>query len=94
MLRKEMPRRRGFLFLTPEEIEQLITALERQAVEYVRAIATSEAHPSHKAIPPRVWEKYRITLSLLTAALEYRANYYRELPDWPRNDEAWSRVLQ
>jgi hypothetical protein len=91
---EEMPRRRGFLFLTAEEVQELIYALEGQAVGYVTIL--KRGGPGRPPGPPGVTEivrkRYHITLSLLTAALEYRANYYPELPALPRNDEAWSMV--
>lgn len=74
-------------WLSLPETDAVIDALEGQAT------ALAEAMKRTTTIPPRVRAKYATTLSLLTAALEYRSNYFAGIEPRERADGAWSAVV-
>lgn len=77
-----------FPFLTLDELDEVITALEVQASDLAELIRIAHAPPIVGVLGIR----YSRTLSLLTAALEFRADEFRGAPERPRNAAAWSGV--
>jgi hypothetical protein len=76
-----------FPYLTLEELDEVIHALEIQAGAL--ALMLKRSRDEQRST---LSNRYQINLSLLTAALEFRADEFRDTPARARFEAAWAGV--